>query len=105
MWPCFKIIILSAMLAFELSCGHSESLRIPDESAFSFAVEKYIESKNMDLAIARYKTFQLDGSGLQADAVIAMKYAGQGPKVTSRFAFKFQKTDRVWRVTSHTQLQ
>lgn len=93
------------MLVFELSCDHSEPLRIPNESAFSFAIEKYLESKNMDLAIARYKTFQLDGSGRQADAVIAMKYAGQGPKVTARFAFKFQKTGSVWRVTSHTQLK
>lgn len=93
-WWLLPVLLLAG-------CGGEPA--VPDRAAFDQAVAAYLDSHHMDLKIERYKSFKLEGDGNAAEAEIAMGYAGEGIKATSRFIFHFQKTGAGWQVSAHEQ--
>ena len=100
-----RLLCTIAMLLGAVSCGQTKPGVIDNQRAFDDAVNAYLQIKNMDLAIAKYKKFRLDDDDTKAEAIIAMKLAGPGARVTARFQFKFEKVNGAWRVMSHSQIR
>lgn len=92
------VLLILTMLA---GCGGGEAVVVEDREAFDAAVEQYLRSKSMDLAISEYISFEMDEPGDAATAVIALKYAGEGvAPVQTRYEFSFEKTNDRWQVAS-----
>lgn len=94
------------LLGLVVAAGGCEKATAPPagvEPALSAAVAAYLARRDMDLAIAAYKSFRMSDDGRQAEAEIAMRHAGEGPRVTARFRFEFERRDGDWHVVSHTQ--
>jgi hypothetical protein len=97
-----QFVVLVLMMVFVLSgCGGGEAVVVEDREAFDAAVEQYLRSKSMDLAISEYISFEMDEPGDAATAVIALQYAGEGvAPVQTRYEFTFEKTNDRWQVAS-----
>jgi hypothetical protein len=95
------VIVGMMIVLFLTGCGGGEAVVIEDREAFDAAVEQYLRSKSMDLAISEYTSFEMDEAGAAATAVIALKYAGEGvAPVQTRYEFSFQKINDRWQVAS-----
>jgi len=82
-------------------CGRTEPV-VEERAALDEAVEQYLRRNSMDLAIVAYREFELDESGDEATAVIALKHADETyGNLQVRFQFEFAKQDERWEVTGH----
>jgi hypothetical protein len=90
-------LILSAILCTLAGCGQATSQI--DDAPFRQAIEVYLESNNMALAIKEVKQGPIvDGQTAQLQASMTHETLG-GPSVT--WTFYFEQTGDDWRVTSH----
>jgi hypothetical protein len=96
-WIAILLVMLVGL--FLTACGGGEPVVVEDREAFDAAVEQYLRSKSMELAISEYISFEMDEAGDAVTAVIALKYAGEGvAPVQTRYEFTFEKTNDRWQV-------
>ena len=100
-----QIILLLAIL-FLQACGGEAPPVIPDREAFDKAVESYLDRQSMQLAIRKYREFEMAEDGATATAVIWMGHADEAyGNVQVQFRFNFEKTGDRWQVVSHQKVR
>jgi hypothetical protein len=89
--------VVGAVCCVAAGCGQAASEI--DDAPFRQAIEAYLQSNNMALAIKEVKRGPIvDGQSAELQASMTHETLG-GPSVT--WTFHFQQEGDAWRVTSH----